>query len=130
MRASKQTRNLARQLYHLSLADGQISAERVRGVLASLGKHPPRQPLAVLKFYRRLVARQLARNHAVVQHAGAIDDAILRAIGAALSRKYTRPVTASPEPRPELIAGLRIRVGDDVYESSIASRLAALVPAP
>jgi F-type H+-transporting ATPase subunit delta len=128
MHASKQSQLLARQLYRLSLVDGAVSAERVVGVLAYLQTHPPRQVLAVLKHYRRLIARQLARHHALVEHAGMIDAAILRAVAEAFSRKYQRPVTASARPNPALIAGLRIRVGDDVYESSIAGQLAALIP--
>jgi F-type H+-transporting ATPase subunit delta len=42
------------------------------------------------------------------------------------TQKYQRPIAASARPDPALIAGLRIRVGDDVYESSVAGQLAAL----
>jgi F-type H+-transporting ATPase subunit delta len=126
MRASKQSQQFARQLFHLSLADGQVSGERVSAVLAHLAKQPPRQPLAVLRHYQRLIATQLARNSAVVEHGGAIDADILRSIEAAFTRKYQRPITASARPNPDLIAGMRIRIGDDLYESSIASQLAAL----
>jgi len=126
MQVSKQSRQFARQLFRLSLADGQISAERVNSVLIYLNQHPPRQPLAILKHYHRLVATQLAKNHASVEHAGPIADSILHTIERALTQKYQRPVTATAEPNPDLIAGLRITVGDDVYESSIPSHLAAL----
>lgn len=126
MPSSKPSQQLARQLCELSLADGQISAERVAAVLAHLRQHPPRQPLAVLKRYHRLVARQLARNQARVEHAGAITGDILGALAQTLSRKYGRPITASAQPNPALIAGLRVRVGDDLYEASIASQLATL----
>jgi len=126
MRASKQSKEFARQLFRLSLADGQVSAERVSAVLAHLNRQPPRQPLAVLRQYQRLVTAQLATNTALVEHGGAIDAALLRSIETAFVQKYQRPITASARPNPALIAGLRIRVGDDVYESSIASQLAAL----
>ena len=126
MRASKQSQQFARQLFRLSLADGQISAERVNSVLVYLNQHPPRQPLAILKHYYRLVAAQLAKNHASVEHAGPIADSILHAIERAFTQKYQRPITAAAQPNPDLIAGLRIKVGDDVYESSITGQLAAL----
>jgi F-type H+-transporting ATPase subunit delta len=77
-------------------------------------------------MYRRLVVRQLARNQALVSHAGVLGADVLRTIEAAFSRKYQRPVAATARPDPSLLAGLRIRIGDDVYESSIASQLAAL----
>jgi F-type H+-transporting ATPase subunit delta len=126
MRASKQSRQFARQLFHLSLAEGQVSAERVSAVLAHLASQPPRQPLAVLRQYQRLITTQLAKNSALVEHAGAIEEGLLRTIEASFARKYQRPITASARPDPDLIAGLRIRIGDDLYESSIASQLAAL----
>jgi F-type H+-transporting ATPase subunit delta len=126
MRPSRKSLQLAKQLLNLSLQDGQISAERVQGVLAYVSAHPPRQPLAVLRRYQRLVAAQIARNQAVVQHAGAVDGSLLRGIESAFSQQYQRPITATARPEPSLIAGLRIRIGDDVYESSIASQLAAL----
>lgn len=126
MRASKQSQQFARQLYRLSLENDQVAVERVGAVLAYLRDHPPREALAVLREYRRLVARQLARSHAVVEHAGAISDAILRGIADTLSRRYARPVTATAKIEPRLIAGLRIRIGDDLYESSIAGQLSTL----
>jgi F-type H+-transporting ATPase subunit delta len=126
MPSSRSSHQLARHLCQLSLVDDQVSPERVTAVLGYLQQHPPRQPLAVLRQYRRLVTRQLARHHARVEHAGAIDAALLGALGAALSRKYRRPITAAAQPNPALIAGLRIRVGDDLYEASIAGQLDAL----
>ncbi len=126
MRASKKSQQFARQLFRLSLADGQVSAERVSAVLAHLAHQPPRQPLAVLRHYQRLITTQLARNSALVEHGGAIDDGLLRSLEAAFTRKYQRPIAASARPNPALLAGLRIRIGDDLYESSIAGQLAAL----
>lgn len=126
MRASRQSQQFARQLFRLSLADGQVSAERVNGVLAHLAAHPPRQPLAVLRRYQRLITIQLAKNRALVEHAGPVDDGVLRVIETAFTQKYQRPIAAVARPAPALIAGLRIRVGDDLYESSVASQLAAL----
>jgi F-type H+-transporting ATPase subunit delta len=126
VRASAQSEHFARQLFHLSLVDGRVSDEHVTAVLAHLTEHPPRQPVAVLKTYRRLVLRQLARNQALVSHAGVLGATILSAIEEAFSRKYQRPIAATARPDAALLAGLRIRIGDDVYESSIASQLAAL----
>ena len=126
MRASKQSESLARGLFRLSVENGQVSAERVSAVLAHLSAHPPRQPLAVLRRYERLVAEQLARNTAVVEHGGPVPDGLLPNLSQSFTRKYGRPVAARAQANPALIAGLRIRVGDDVYESSIAGQLATL----
>jgi F-type H+-transporting ATPase subunit delta len=79
-----------------------------------------------LKAYYRLVATEVAKGQAIVEHAGAVDDAMLAAIAAAMTKKYGRAVSATAKPNADLIAGLRVHIGDDVYESSIAGQLSAL----
>ena len=123
---AKKAQQFARQLFKLSLVDGAVSPERVAGVLAYVEKQKPANPVTVLRAYRRLIATELAKGQALVEHAGAVNDATLAGIAAALTRKYRRPVTASANANPALLAGLRVKVGDDVYESSVAGQLAAL----
>lgn len=126
MRGSKQSQQLARQFFQLSLVDGHLSADHVAGVLAYLEKHPPKDTIGVLKAYRRLVATEVAKGQALVEHAGPVSESILASIAGAMSQRYNRQVTASARDNPALLAGLRIRIGDDVFESSIASQLGDL----
>jgi F-type H+-transporting ATPase subunit delta len=124
---SKQASQLAKQLAELSLdADGAVDAERVAGVLAYLEKHQPAQPLAVLKAYHRRIERELQKSHAVVEHAGDVSEAVLGAIGGALTQKYQRHISATATRNDELIAGLRVRIADDVYESTVSGQLDTL----
>jgi F-type H+-transporting ATPase subunit delta len=127
--AKKQIQQLARQFFQLSLVEGRLSTDRVAGVLEYIEKHRPANTLAVLKAYRRLATAEFARGQAVVEHAGSMTDAALAAIGAAMTQKYRRPVAPVAKPNAALLAGLRVRVGDDVYESSVAGQLATLASA-
>lgn len=122
----KKAQQTARQFFRLSLVEGLLSPERVAGVLEYIEAHPLENSLQVLKAYHRLIAAEVAKGQAVVEHAGSVDNAILKTIAASLSKQYNRPVTAVAKANPSLIAGLRVRVGDDVYESSVAGRLQAL----
>jgi F-type H+-transporting ATPase subunit delta len=123
---AKVAQQFARQLFSLSLVDGTVSGDRVAGVLEYVEKHAVPNPVMVLKAYYRLVATEVAKGQAVVEHAGAVDDAMLAAIAAAMTRRYGRAVTATARPNAGLLAGLRVHIGDDIYESSIAGQLAAL----
>lgn len=122
----KQIQQLARQLFKLSLDQGMVSAERVTGVLQYLETHRPAHAAAVLKLYYRMVAAEIARSQAIIEHAGAVDERALAEIAAAMSRKYGRSIAAVPKRNDALLAGLRVRVGDDTYESSVAGQLATL----
>ncbi len=126
MAANKQTKLLAKQLFKLSLVNGAVSPEQVTGVLGWIEKHEPRHVTSLLKTYQRYVAAEVAKSRAEVEHAGPVADAVLRSIEAAMTKKYSRTITASAKPNPKLLAGLRVRVGSDVYESSAAGQLAAL----
>jgi len=127
--AAKQVQSLARQFFKLSIVDGALNQDRVAGVLEYIEKHRPANTLAVLKAYQRLVTAEFARGQAVVEHAGFVNAPALDAIAAALAKKYRRPVTWVAKPNPALLAGVRVRVGDDVYESSVAAQLASLAAA-
>jgi F-type H+-transporting ATPase subunit delta len=127
--AKKQVQQLARQFFQLSLVDGVLSSERVAGVLAYIEKHRPAHTLAVLHAYQRLVTAEIARGQAIVEHAGPVSDAVLRQIGDTMTKKYRRNVVPLARRNDKLIAGLRVRVGDDVYESSVAGQLANLAQA-
>ena len=121
-----QIRAYAKQLLQLSLENGVVSAERVAGVLEYLEKNPPARPQAVLAAYHKLVAAELAKGEARVEHAGPVAPEALASIAASLGKRYGRPVTAVSTPNPKLLAGLRVRIGDDVFESSVSGQLAAL----
>ena len=122
----KQIQQLSRQYYKLSIENGVLSADRVAGVLEYIEKHRPANTLAVLKAYQRLIAAEFARGQAVVEHAGSVNDAALSTIAASMTKKYGRKVSAVSKKNDSLLAGLRVRVGDDTYESSVAGQLASL----
>ena len=126
MAADKQTRLLAKQLFKLSVVNGVVSPEQVAGVLGWVEKTSPRRPVALLKAYHHRIALELAKSRAEVEHAGPVSDATLKQIEAAMTKRYARVVTASAKPNAGLLAGLRVRVGSDVYESSVAGQLAKL----
>ncbi|MCC5021418.1 MAG: F0F1 ATP synthase subunit delta [Candidatus Synoicihabitans palmerolidicus] len=124
---TKHTQHFAKQLAKLSLdASGAVDPERVTGVLAYLDKHPPAHPVATLKAYQRRIRIELAKTNAVVEHAVAISTEVLASIGGALTQQYKRQVTASGSRNDSLIAGLRVRIADDVYESTVSGQLDAL----
>ncbi len=123
---SAKIRAYVKQLVQLSLVDGRVSAEQVAGVLEYLEKNPPAHPQAVLQAYHKAIAAELAKGEARVEHAGPVSPEALSAIAASLAKRYGRPVTSISTPNPALLAGLRVRIGDDIYESSVAGQLAAL----
>ena len=127
--SSKQVQQLARQFLKLSIVNGDVSADRVTGILQYIEKHRPAHSVAILKAYQRLIGSEIARTEARIEHAGPADASMLANIAASMTNKYGRRITSVARRNDALLAGLRVRVGDDVYESSVAGQLATLASA-
>lgn len=108
------------------MEDGRLSAERVSTVIETLAAKPPRNHLAVLREFRHEVVR-FQRDHTLkVESATEVSDETIEALVADYAKRYDRTLDVVREIRPELIAGMRLRVGDDVYDYSVRGRLSAL----
>lgn len=126
MTRDKQIINYAKGLLKVSLEDGQFSEERAAAVLQSLEKNPPRNYASVLKEYLKLVQREVANSTAAVEHAGDLSPAAIEAIKAKFTAHYGRSISVTTSQNDSLIAGIRVRVGCDVYDSSVAGALKEL----
>jgi F-type H+-transporting ATPase subunit delta len=82
--------------------------------------------LAVLSDLQRLVRLDRERHTAVVESAMSLSDDVREDVKAGLARIYGIGLETSFEHNPALIGGMRIRVGSDVYDGSVRSRLEAL----
>ncbi len=126
MKRDKQITHYAKGLLKLSLENGQFSEERAAAVLQVLEKNPPRNYASVLKEYLKLVQREVANSTAAIEFAGELSPTALEAIKSKFTAHYGRPIAVTASPNADLIAGLRVRVGCDVYDSSVAGALKEL----
>lgn len=126
MKISKEARHVARSLYRDSLTDGRLDENKVRTITSGLVAAKPRELIAILKTYERLVRLEIERNTARVESAVTLDGALQQQITAQLQQIYRRPIAAEFGVNPELIGGVRVRVGSDVWDGSVANRLREL----
>lgn len=126
MRDDKQIVRLAKTFFQLSLEDDRVSPERVSSVLEYIEKNPPRHALKVLRLYARYIQSELDKSIARVEYAGDLSSSTVEEIGASLAKRLGRPLTVRSQPNPNLLAGVRVRVGCDLYENSVARQLAGL----
>lgn len=126
MKRDKKTLQFAKKLVELSKDAGVVTEARVADVLAGLKKAEPRGYLSILKAYLNYLKREIALQTAVVSTSGVLSDAALNEIAAKYSTLYNRPIKATILNDSSLIAGVSVRVGDDVYDASVAGRLKRL----
>lgn len=126
MKRDKKTTQLAKKLVELSKDNGVVTEAKVCEVLAGLKEVKHRHHLTVLKSFLVFLRREVALQTAVVSTPGALSDAALKEIEGHYTKIYGRSISAVTKADPSLIAGLRVRVGDDVYDASVAGRLQRL----
>ena len=100
----------------------------LNGVLAvsEVLARKPRGFLATLSHFQRLVKLDLDRRSATVVNAVQTTPEQMKAIQENLARRYGPGLNLSFWVDPALIGGLRIKVGSDIFDGSVAGRLAAL----
>jgi len=126
MKRDQKITRLAKKLVELSKDNGVVTEAKVGEVLAGLKQVQHRHHLTVLKTFLNYLRREIALQTAVVSTPGPLSGEALRAIEANYSKMYDRPITAVTKKDTSLIAGVHVRVGDDVYDASVAGRLQRL----
>ena len=125
-RADNSQKDFAKKLVQLSLEDGMVSSDKVQAVLGALAEKPPRRFKSLLKQYMRLIKLEIRKTQAIVEISGEIGEETLRNLESRLSARYGRAISISRRENPDLIAGLRVSVADDVYDASLTGQLESL----
>ena len=126
MKAKRKVKRAARQLFRLCLVNGVLDEGRTRQVAQGIAASRRRGALAILSDFHRLVRLDSDRHTALVESATPLVPDMREGVQAGLTRVYGPGVEATFTENPALIGGMRIKVGSDVYDGSIPSRLAQL----
>ena len=126
MKITKQARRDGKSLFQSCRVNGLLDEAKVRQAVAAVIEQKPRGYAAVLTHFGRLVKLDVAKRAAVVESAVALSPAQQSAIQQNLTNRYGAGLNLSFVQKPDLIGGLRIQVGSDVYDGSVQARLAAL----
>ena len=126
MKSDHKLRRLARNLARQTMHAGKPAQNRVDTVLAEAAKFPLSRRRALLTHYHRYLAIEMARFEAKVEHAGPLSEEAQDNLASSLKAHYRHKIELTLIPEPKLLAGVRIRVGDDVFDASALGRLERL----
>jgi F-type H+-transporting ATPase subunit delta len=126
MKINKEIRRLSREMLRASFADDQLDSGRIASVVDSLIARKPRNYTDVLKHYRRLLRVEVEKRRARIETASEIDREASSKIIENLKKKYGNDLTTEFVVNPQLLGGMRIRVGSDVWDGTVRNRLERL----
>ena len=126
MKISKEIRQLSRKLVRASYVHRALNREKINSLAQSIVAQKPRGYLQLLENYQRLLRLEVEKRRARIESATELDPAAGRKIVAGLEHKYGAGLTTEFVVNPALLGGVRVRVGSDVWDSSVRNRLERL----
>jgi len=125
MKIHKEALRTARQFIRLTTRDGGVDEDAAKKIVAKVIKEKPRHYVGILEAYQRLLRLEVQKRHAIIESAVEIDGNERRSITAKLKKQHG-DITADFNVVPELLGGLRITLGSNVWDGSVKARLDAL----
>jgi F-type H+-transporting ATPase subunit delta len=129
MKISKTAAVAARRLFGLCQTNDLFDEAKLRAVISSLIESKPRDYKSILAALQRLTRLEFERREVTVESAVALDEETRKRVAAGLAIQYGPGLVLQYETTPELLGGLRIRVGNDVFDGSVQGRLQRLANA-
>lgn len=126
MKINKEIRQLSRQMLRASFTDGQLDRGKLTSLVQSLIEKKPRNYIGILQNYKRLLRLEIEKRHATIETADEPDPEIKERIVGNLRRKFGNDLTAEFLVNLQLLGGMRVRVGSDVWDGSVRHRLERL----
>jgi F-type H+-transporting ATPase subunit delta len=126
MKVSKQARRDGKTLFNACCVNGILDEAKIRQAVTLVIAQKPRGYVSTLTHLQRLVKLDIDRRTARVENAVESTPAQRSAIEAALAQKYGPGMNVTYSVNPALLGGVKVRAGSDIYDGSVAGRLAAL----
>jgi F-type H+-transporting ATPase subunit delta len=123
MKISKVAAATARRLYGMCQVNGELDDNKLRDLVSKLIAAQPRDYRAILAAIQRLARLEMARREVLVESASVLSATEGQRISVGLAKDYGHKLTIQYKTTPELLGGLRIKVGDDVFDGSVKGRL-------
>ena len=123
MKISKIAAATARRLYGLCQVGGQLDDNKLRDLVSKLIESQPRDYRAILASLQRLARLEAARRTVLVESATNLTATEGQKVVAGLAKDYGDNLSIEYKTNPDLLGGLRIKVGDDVFDGSVKGRL-------
>ena len=123
MKISKEARKVSRELFQSSFIDGKLSPDNIRANTAKVAGSKPRHYMDILKNYQRLIRLEVEKHHAVIESAEDLAPSLSAELAKSLRGKHGQDMTTEFRVNPELIGGLRIKLGSNVWDGSVKGRL-------
>jgi len=126
MKLNKEVRQVGREMLRVSFTDGQLDRGRIASLVQSVIAKKPRHYIDILHYYKRLLRLEIEKRHAKIESATQLAPEAATKIVEKLKKKYGDDLTSEFFVDSALLGGVRVRVGSDVWDGTVRTRLQRL----
>jgi len=127
MKVSKEALDTARRFANICItSEGVVNEEGVNAVIAKLRETKPTNHQSILVAFKKFVETELKKGLASIESAVELTAEVKKNVESSLSSKYNRTLSFSYTTNPELLGGVKIRVGDDLIDNSVQAKIEKL----
>lgn len=126
MKVSKASNEFANRVFRLCLENGSLNEEKFSKSLAFLSEKKPSDYRGVLFALRKLVRLDVDKRTVYVESAQDLTGDESQRIQNSIIKKHGENLVFNFLTNPELIGGLKVRVGSQVYDGSVLSKITRL----
>ncbi len=111
----------AAQLLKISYTNHLLDDDKISAILKSLPRN--QETLLVLQAYYNLVRSEKLKEHLFITAAEHLSDEQIQKLKCHFETKFRRNLRVTFSHDPQLIAGIKVQIGDKIFERSIQSTL-------
>ncbi|MEC9054049.1 MAG: F0F1 ATP synthase subunit delta [Verrucomicrobiota bacterium] len=123
MKISREAATTARRAFRMCVEGDRVVDDKLRRVFKKVAEAKPRGWQAILHELKRLTRLEMERRQVLVESAEALDEASQQRVKGSLAKQYGDDLSFEFKVSPGLLGGMRVRVGNDVWDGSVKTRL-------
>jgi F-type H+-transporting ATPase subunit delta len=108
------------------MMNGRLDEQRVRLAVSVVGEKKPRGYLGILTALSKLVKAEVHKSILHVESCTSLEAAQLQDILGKIQKQFPTPLIPKQSVNPSLVGGLRIKIGSNIWDGSVAAKLKRL----
>lgn len=126
MKSARQIQRDAKRLFRVCFVDGLLNEDRVRHAVQRIAAGKHRGYLRCLSYFERLVRLESDRHTAQVDSAQSLSQDLQRTIITNLRTCYGTSINIRFSEDSQLIGGIRVKIGSEIYDGTVRHGLAVI----
>jgi F0F1-type ATP synthase delta subunit len=126
MNNQKSTKKLAKLVFTASLVNNKIDESKLKKLISLIKKGNPKKSLLVLLYLEKLIQKKLADEQLLIESAYLLEPNFETQIKNKFEKMLNKKLTVKVVENKELIAGVRIKNANYIWENSVLNNFEQL----